>query len=99
MLKTQRHRQIYFPFVNFFDYNLFVFIQNSGPFIAGTPAPHRICSYAIYSDQKREGQFLSPTYPGVYPKNLNCQYRFLGRKGQRVRLEFMDFDLFYGGPQ
>ncbi|CAG2104254.1 unnamed protein product, partial [Medioppia subpectinata] len=49
-------------------------------------------------DQKREGQFLSPTYPGVYPKNLSCQYRFLGKKGQRVRLEFMDFDLFYGGP-
>lgn len=71
---------------------------DASAFIAGTPAPHRICSYSIYSDQKREGQLLSPTYPGVYPKNLNCQYQFLGRKGQRVRLEFMDFDLFYGGP-
>lgn len=48
-------------------------------------------------DEKREGQFRSPTYPGVYPKNLHCSYKFLGRKGQRVRVEFMDFDLFYGG--
>ena len=49
-------------------------------------------------DEKREGQFRSPTYPGVYPKNMHCSYKFLGRKGQRVRVEFMDFDLFYGGP-
>lgn len=71
----------------------------SGPFVAGTPVPHQICSYTIYMEQKREGQFRTPTYPGVYPKNMQCQYRFIGRKGQRVRLEFMDFDLFYGGAQ
>ncbi|KAI1301505.1 Cubilin [Halotydeus destructor] len=74
----------------------FEFIDSS-PFVAGTPTPHQVCSFTTYSEQKREGQFRSPTYPGVYPKNLNCQYRFLGRKGQRVRLEFMDFDLFFGG--
>lgn len=56
-----------------------------------------MCSFTIYSEQKREGQFRSATYPGVYPKNLGCTYRFIGRKGQRVRLEFMDFDLFFGG--
>jgi len=72
---------------------------DASPFVAGTPMPHEVCSYTIYMDQKREGQFRSPTYPGVYPKNLQCSYRFIGRKGQRVRLEFMDFDLFYGGSQ
>ncbi|XP_015783415.1 cubilin isoform X2 [Tetranychus urticae] len=67
------------------------------PFIAGTPTPREICSFTIFSDKKRDGQFLSPTYPGVYPKNLQCQYQFFGGKGQRVRVEFMDFDLLYGG--
>lgn len=66
-------------------------------FVVGTPTPNTVCSFTVYSDRKKEGEFLSPTYPGVYPKDLQCEYKFLGRKGQRVRLEFMDFDLFYGG--
>lgn len=83
-----------------FTIKLFLFVSLFvGPFVAGTPLPKQLCSYTIYSDQKKEGQLLSPTYPGVYPKNLRCQYSFFGNKGQRVRLEFMDFDLFYGGPQ
>lgn len=65
----------------------------------GTPAPESVCNFTVFSDNQREGQFMSPTYPGVYPKNLNCMYRFLGKKGQRVRLEFMDFDLLFGGSQ
>jgi len=69
------------------------------PFIAGTPIPNEICSFAIHSEQRREGDFMSPTYPGVYPKGTNCYYLFKGVKGQRVKLEFMDFDLFYGGAQ
>ncbi|XP_076352181.1 cubilin-like isoform X2 [Tachypleus tridentatus] len=71
---------------------------NASKYSIGTPAPSSVCTFTIYHDRKKEGLFVSPTYPGVYPKNLHCQYRFLGRAGQRVRLEFMDFDLFYGGP-
>ncbi|XP_076304825.1 dorsal-ventral patterning tolloid-like protein 1 isoform X5 [Tachypleus tridentatus] len=63
----------------------------------GTPLPTSVCSFTIFTDHRRKGKILSPTYPGVYPKNLKCQYKFLGAEGQRVRLEFMDFDLFYGG--
>ncbi|OQR78514.1 cubilin-like [Tropilaelaps mercedesae] len=71
---------------------------NASRFIVGTPtSPSAICSFNIYGTQKREGDFYSPTYPGVYPKNLDCQYRFIGTKGQRIRLEFMDFDLSFGG--
>lgn len=65
----------------------------------GTPTPNAVCSYTVYSDGKREGEMMSPTYPGVYPKNLKCNYNFFGKRGQRLRLEFMDFDLLYGGPQ
>ncbi|KAL3204477.1 hypothetical protein MRX96_011486 [Rhipicephalus microplus] len=72
-------------------------IGRGARFLIGKPEPNSVCSFTIYGDQKREGDFFSPTYPGVYPKNLQCRYRFLGSRGQRVRLEFLDFDLFYGG--
>ncbi|CAL1273536.1 unnamed protein product [Larinioides sclopetarius] len=70
---------------------------NASQYVVGTPSPDSVCSFTVFSDNKAEGEFRSPTYPGVYPKNLNCHYRFLGKKGQRVRLEFMDFDLVFGG--
>ena len=38
-------------------------------------------------------------HPGTYPKNIRCGYKFIGEPGQRIRLEFRDFDLFYGGAQ
>lgn len=69
------------------------------PYVAGIAMPNEICSYTIYSETKREGEFMAPTYPGVYPKNITCFYLFKGQKGQRVKLEFMDFDLYFGGPQ
>jgi len=57
----------------------------------------RLCSFDIYGDRQKNGELYSPTYPGTYPKNLKCSYKFIGEPGQRVRLEFRDFDLFYGG--
>lgn len=82
--------QILISFIRFFG---------TAPYISGTPVPNSVCSFAIYSEQRREGEFMSPTYPGVYPKDINCRYLFKGISGQRVKLEFMDFDLYYGGSQ
>ncbi|KYN07265.1 Suppressor of lurcher protein 1, partial [Cyphomyrmex costatus] len=65
----------------------------------GTPEPSTPCTFTIHAEIKRNGSILSPTYPGTYPKDLICSYQFVGRRGQRVRLEFRDFDLFFGGPQ
>lgn len=65
----------------------------------GTPTPNTPCSFTIDAKAKRTGNILSPTYPGTYPKNLTCSYQFIGKTGQRVRLEFRDFDLYFGGPQ
>lgn len=65
----------------------------------GTPAPSTPCSFKVESENKRNGSILSPTYPGTYPKGLTCSYQFIGVQGQRVRLEFRDFDLFFGGQQ
>lgn len=65
----------------------------------GTPVPRTTCNFTIDGLVKRTGDIMTPTYPGVYPKDLACSYKFVGKKGQRIRLEFRDFDTFYGGPQ
>ncbi|XP_034938400.1 bone morphogenetic protein 1 isoform X2 [Chelonus insularis] len=71
---------------------------NASEYEIGTPAPYTPCSFLVNSTVKGTGSILSPTYPGTYPKDLVCTYRFIGKIGQRIRLEFRDFDLFYGGP-
>ncbi|XP_043580060.1 cubilin isoform X1 [Bombus pyrosoma] len=70
---------------------------NASEYEVGTPAPSTPCSFKVESENKRNGSILSPTYPGTYPKGLTCSYKFIGVQGQRVRLEFRDFDLFFGG--
>ncbi|XP_050533066.1 cubilin-like [Daktulosphaira vitifoliae] len=72
--------------------------QNDSSFQLGTPSPISPCSFVVHSKIKKQGSVLTPTYPGIYPKGMKCTYLFLGQPSQRVRLEFRDFDLFYGGP-
>lgn len=63
----------------------------------------RLCNFAIHGNKlrgrNRTEELFSPTYPGTYPKDINCNYKFIGEPGQRIRLEFRDFDLYYGGAQ
>lgn len=68
-------------------------------FEIGTPITGSPCSFTITSHKNKSDVFISPTYPGAYPKDLSCTYHFIGEASQRVRLEFRDFDLFSGGPQ
>lgn len=73
---------------------LFIFPER---YIVGTPVPRTICSFTILGTSKRQGELRSPTYPGIYPKDLACTYKFIGTPGQRIRIEFRDFDVFSGG--
>ena len=57
------------------------------------------CSFIIDSNVQKSGEIMSVTYPGTYPKDLHCSYQFTGNPNQRLRIEFRDFDLFYGGAQ
>ncbi|GAB6032822.1 CUB domain containing protein 2 [Chamberlinius hualienensis] len=71
---------------------------NASRYSVGSPLPNTTCNFVVSSNETLEGELVSFTYPGVYPKDLTCTYRFRGDvKGQRIRLEFMDFDLFFGG--
>ncbi|XP_026824428.1 tolloid-like protein 2 isoform X2 [Ooceraea biroi] len=71
---------------------------NASEYEVGALEPNTPCTFTIREQAKRTGNILSPTYPGSYPKDLVCSYQFIGKPGQRVRLEFRDFDLFFGGP-
>ncbi|XP_017776058.1 PREDICTED: bone morphogenetic protein 1 isoform X5 [Nicrophorus vespilloides] len=71
---------------------------NDSEYEVGAPVANTQCSFLVKGAVKPTGVILSPTYPGAYPKALVCSYQFLGIQGQRVRLEFRDFDLFFGGP-
>ncbi|XP_031332614.1 dorsal-ventral patterning tolloid-like protein 1 isoform X3 [Photinus pyralis] len=71
---------------------------NDSEYEVGVPVANTPCSFLIKGAVKPTGLIMSPTYPGAYPKDITCTYQFLGTPGQRVRLEFRDFDLFFGGP-
>nr|XP_029716235.1 cubilin isoform X3 [Aedes albopictus] len=71
---------------------------NESEYEIGQPVIGSPCSYVINFAQKRTGAIISPTYPGAYPKDMSCTYQFIGKPNQRVRIEFRDFDLFFGGP-
>ncbi|XP_035899525.1 uncharacterized protein LOC118506460 isoform X2 [Anopheles stephensi] len=71
---------------------------NETEYEIGQPVIGSPCSYVINFAQKRTGAIISPTYPGAYPKDMSCTYQFIGKPSQRVRIEFRDFDLFFGGP-
>lgn len=56
-----------------------------------------LCDYTINSVDQVSGYIISPTYPGMYPDNLHCTYRLVGKLGQRIKITFIDFSLFHGG--
>jgi len=91
--------QLWMIFVRVLFSSFVICVFVLGPYQIGTPVPRTLCSYTILGASKRRGDLISPTYPGVYPKNLSCSYKFIGIEGQRIRLEFRDFDVFYGGAQ
>ncbi|GMS99741.1 hypothetical protein PENTCL1PPCAC_21916, partial [Pristionchus entomophagus] len=67
-------------------------------YIPGVPLPPGSkCSFLIESSQRKRGTIYSPTYPGTYPKNFHCSYLLKGKPGQRIRLMFRDFDIYFGG--
>lgn len=74
------------------------FIDWKGTEQIGPPTPGTLCTHTINSSERRDGEFQSVTYPGIYTKGLKCSYRFVGLPGFRIRLEFLDLDMFSGGP-
>ncbi|XP_050425565.1 cubilin-like isoform X2 [Adelges cooleyi] len=62
-----------------------------------TAKRNSLCSFIFHSNKNEQGIIVTPTYPAIYPLGLQCTYLFLGQPGQRLQLEFNDFDITSGG--
>ncbi|CAK5114740.1 unnamed protein product [Meloidogyne enterolobii] len=67
------------------------------PGIPFGPSDGKGCAFLIESSNRNQGTILSPTYPGAYPSNFHCVYLLRGKQGERIRLYFKDFDVYFGG--
>lgn len=51
------------------------------------------CKVSFYSTNRRSGYFSSPNYPGLYPRDVECHYYFMGQENERVQITFHTFDV------
>lgn len=51
------------------------------------------CRFYFYSNETSNGTFTSPNYPGLYPRDTECQYFFTGKEGEHVELHFTYFHI------
>ncbi|XP_064617690.1 suppressor of lurcher protein 1-like isoform X2 [Liolophura sinensis] len=70
----------------------FQFLTNFG-ITTGRQDKRYECGFNYYSAVNSEGVFTSPNYPGFYPRNTTCHYRFYGKKDEEVIITFQEFDV------
>ena len=51
------------------------------------------CRIYFRSKEKRSGYFSSPNYPGLYPRDTECHFFFIGQKNEKIQLTFHTFDV------
>ncbi|KAA3682411.1 uncharacterized protein DEA37_0003044 [Paragonimus westermani] len=51
------------------------------------------CHFEFYWSHSTKGNFSSPNYPGLYPTELICEYRFSGPDVKKINIEFLEFDV------
>ncbi|KAK4470810.1 hypothetical protein MN116_005649 [Schistosoma mekongi] len=51
------------------------------------------CFFEFSRSQSITGNFSSPNYPGLYPIDIVCEYRFSGINVQRIDIIFLEFDV------
>ncbi|XP_022248742.1 suppressor of lurcher protein 1-like [Limulus polyphemus] len=59
----------------------------------GTQDPQLVCGFIFNSREQVNGTFISPNHPGLYPRNTECHYFFIGRKSEKVQVTFTEFDV------
>ncbi|XP_022247010.1 suppressor of lurcher protein 1-like [Limulus polyphemus] len=73
--------QAFYKFVN--DFGISV----------GTQDQQLVCGFLFNSQEQTNGTFYSPNHPGLYPRNTECHYFFIGSKSEKVQVTFTDFDV------
>ncbi|VDO99338.1 unnamed protein product, partial [Schistosoma margrebowiei] len=51
------------------------------------------CFFEFNRSQSITGNFSSPNYPGLYPIDIICEYRFSGLNVRRIDIAFLEFDV------
>ncbi|KAF5406433.1 CUB domain protein, partial [Paragonimus heterotremus] len=51
------------------------------------------CYFEFNWSHSTKGNFSSPNYPGLYPTELICEYRFSGPDVKKINIEFLEFDV------
>ncbi|KAF8572038.1 hypothetical protein P879_02643, partial [Paragonimus westermani] len=51
------------------------------------------CHFEFHWSHSTKGNFSSPNYPGLYPTELICEYRFSGPDVRKINIEFLEFDV------
>ncbi|KFM76071.1 Suppressor of lurcher protein 1, partial [Stegodyphus mimosarum] len=51
------------------------------------------CEFIFKSEERSNGTFSSPNYPGYYPRDTECVYVFKGREKERVQITFTSFEI------
>ncbi|XP_035215613.1 suppressor of lurcher protein 1-like isoform X2 [Stegodyphus dumicola] len=51
------------------------------------------CRFLFSSEERGNGTFSSPNYPGFYPRDTECHYTFRGKEKERVHITFAYFDV------
>jgi hypothetical protein len=51
------------------------------------------CRFHYNSNETSNGTITSPNYPGLYPRNTECNYFFNGRENEHVELHFTYFHI------
>ena len=59
----------------------------------GRLEPNAGCTVNFHSADKRSGYFSSPNYPGLYPRDVKCDYNFYGLRNEKVQITFHTFDI------
>ncbi|XP_011497210.1 PREDICTED: suppressor of lurcher protein 1 [Ceratosolen solmsi marchali] len=70
----------------------YFFTENFG-ITTGKQEPSYPCAFVFNSNETVNGTFVSPNYPGFYPRDTECHYFFNGQPKERVRLHFNYFDV------
>ncbi len=57
------------------------------------------CEYEFRSLEEKNGFFMSPSHPGTYPNSLECTYKFIGDKNERILINFEEISINFGADQ
>ncbi|RVE54604.1 hypothetical protein evm_000725 [Chilo suppressalis] len=51
------------------------------------------CAFVYNSSERTRGVVTSPNYPGLYPRDTECNYFFYGFENEKIHLYFTHFDV------